>query len=101
MAKLFDNSDFSDVVVSCGRLRIKAHKVVLCSHSDTFRTAFHNKEGAVISSTSFFRVHIWQNVWSLDIQQYDVQYRCTFTEHYFFMRDQINRNFLFFKYFSC
>jgi hypothetical protein len=55
MAKLYNSSDFSDVVVSCGRLRIKAHKNVLCSHSDTFRTAFHNQEGwAVISSTCIF-----------------------------------------------
>jgi hypothetical protein len=55
MAKLYNSGDFSDVVVRCGKQEIKAHKNVLCSHSDTFRTAFHNQEGwAVISSKCIF-----------------------------------------------
>jgi hypothetical protein len=75
MAKLYNSSDFSDVVVRCGKQEIKAHKVVLCSHSDTFRTAFHNQEGwaVILSTCTYFRVYILQNIWSLAIQLDNVQ----------------------------
>ncbi len=54
LAKLYNSSEFSDVVVKCGELAIKAHTFVLCAHSDTFRAAFNNKDGwAVIISLRF------------------------------------------------
>jgi hypothetical protein len=45
IAKLFNNDDlYSDVVVACGEgLRMKAHKAILCAHSETFRRAFSQK----------------------------------------------------------
>jgi hypothetical protein len=45
IAKLLNNDDlYSDVVVACGEdLRMKAHKAILCAHSETFRRAFSQK----------------------------------------------------------
>jgi hypothetical protein len=45
IAKLLNNDDlYSDVVVACGEgLRMKAHKAILCAHSETFRLAFSQK----------------------------------------------------------
>jgi hypothetical protein len=45
IAKLLNNNDlYSDVVVACGEgLRMKAHKNILCAHSETFRLAFSQK----------------------------------------------------------
>jgi hypothetical protein len=45
IAKLLNNDDlYSDVVVACGEgLRMKAHKNILCAHSETFRLAFSQK----------------------------------------------------------
>jgi hypothetical protein len=45
IAKLLNNDDlYSDVVVTCGEgLRMKAHKNILCAHSETFRLAFSQK----------------------------------------------------------
>jgi hypothetical protein len=45
IAKLLNNDDhYSDVVVACGEgLRMKAHKNILCAHSETFRRAFSQK----------------------------------------------------------
>jgi hypothetical protein len=45
IAKLLNNDDlYSDVVVACGEgFRMKAHKNILCAHSETFRLAFSQK----------------------------------------------------------
>jgi hypothetical protein len=43
IAELYNNSLFSDVVISCGKVSVKAHKAVLSTHSDTFLQAFKNQ----------------------------------------------------------
>jgi hypothetical protein len=43
IAELYNNDLFSDVVISCGKVSVKAHKAVLSIHSDTFLQAFKNQ----------------------------------------------------------
>jgi hypothetical protein len=57
LAQLYNNCEFSDVVVKCGELAIKAHTLVLCAHSDTFRAAFNNKDGWAVISFKRFAVY--------------------------------------------
>jgi hypothetical protein len=59
LVKLYNNSEFSDVLVKCGELAIKAHTLVLCAHSDTFRAAFNNKDGRAVI-ISFKRVAVYK-----------------------------------------
>jgi hypothetical protein len=47
MRKLY-NDETGDVEFRCGSLVVKAHKVIVCAHSETLRVAFnstHCKEG--------------------------------------------------------
>jgi hypothetical protein len=72
LAKLYNNSEFSDVVVKCGELAIKAHTFVLCAHSDTFRAAFNNKDGwAVIS---FKRVAVYKKYPNTFLNEFSCPY---------------------------
>jgi hypothetical protein len=43
IAELYNSDLFSDVVITCGKVSVKAHKAVLSTHSDTFLQAFKNQ----------------------------------------------------------
>jgi BTB/POZ domain len=66
--RLFNSSELSDVMLKCGDLRIPAHKHILSTHSETFRTVFNSssfvegQEGLYEVSSEHMRPEVLEDV---------------------------------------
>jgi hypothetical protein len=54
--RLFNSSELSDVTLKCGDLKIPAHKSILATHSETWRTAFASSDSFAEGRSSVYDI---------------------------------------------